>query len=60
MIEKAATLAEARGWDFDIVSPVHLALAIPSLRWGIIITRISIARSTVALGVLCYTQRSRS
>jgi hypothetical protein len=33
MIEKAAALAETRGWDFDILSPVHLAVAIPSYRW---------------------------
>mgnify|MGYP000303673966 FL=1 len=33
MIEKAAALAETRGWDFDILSPLQLALAIPSCRW---------------------------
>lgn len=33
MIEKSAALAEARGWDFDILSPLQLALAIPSFRW---------------------------
>jgi hypothetical protein len=33
VIEKAATLAESRGWDFDILSPLQLAVAIPSPRW---------------------------
>lgn len=33
MIEKAAALAETRGWDFDVLSPLQLALAIPSPRW---------------------------
>jgi hypothetical protein len=33
MIEKAATLAKTRGWDFDILSPLQLAVAIPSPRW---------------------------
>ena len=33
MIEKAAAFAETRGWDFDIISPLQLALAIPSPRW---------------------------
>ncbi len=33
MIEKATHLAETRGWDFDILSPLHLAVAIPSSRW---------------------------
>ncbi|MBO6885823.1 MAG: hypothetical protein JJ869_19930 [Marivita sp.] len=33
MIEKAVGLAETRGWDFDIISPLQLALAIPSPRW---------------------------
>lgn len=33
MIEKAAALAETRGWDFHIISPLQLALAIPSPRW---------------------------
>lgn len=33
MIEKAAALAETQGWDFDILSPLQLALAIPSYRW---------------------------
>jgi hypothetical protein len=33
MIEKAVALAETRGWDFDILSPLQLALAIPSSRW---------------------------
>lgn len=26
-------MAETRGWDFDIISPLQLALAIPSPRW---------------------------
>jgi len=33
MIQKAAALAETRGWDFDILSPLQLAVAIPSPRW---------------------------
>jgi hypothetical protein len=33
MIRKAAALAEIRGWDFDILSPLQLAVAIPSPRW---------------------------
>jgi hypothetical protein len=33
MIEKASELAETRGWDFDVLSPLQLALAIPSYRW---------------------------
>lgn len=33
MIEKATALAETRGWDFDILSPLQLALAIPSPHW---------------------------
>jgi len=33
MIQKAAALAEIRGWDFDILSPLQLAVAIPSPRW---------------------------
>lgn len=33
MIEKAEALAETRGWDFDILSPLQLAVAIPSSRW---------------------------
>ena len=33
MIQKAAALAETRGWDFDVLSPLQLALAIPSYRW---------------------------
>ena len=33
MMKKAAVLAETRGWDFDILSPLQLALAIPSPQW---------------------------
>ncbi|MEY4891110.1 MAG: hypothetical protein RIQ75_2240, partial [Pseudomonadota bacterium] len=33
MIEKAAALAKTRGWDFDIFSPLQLAVAIPTPRW---------------------------
>ena len=33
MIEKAVALAKTRGWDFDTLSPLQLALAIPSPRW---------------------------
>jgi len=33
VIEKATHLAETRGWDFDILSPLHLAVVIPSSRW---------------------------
>lgn len=33
MIEKAAALAESRDWEFDTLSPLHLAVAIPSPRW---------------------------
>jgi hypothetical protein len=33
VIEKAVVLAETRGWDFDILSPLQLAVAIPSFRW---------------------------
>lgn len=29
MIEKAAALAEAQGWDYEILSPSHLALVVP-------------------------------
>jgi hypothetical protein len=32
MIEKAAALAKTRGWDFDILSPLRHAVAIPSTR----------------------------
>jgi hypothetical protein len=32
MIQKAASLAETRGWDHDILSPLYLALAVPSPR----------------------------
>lgn len=32
MIQKAASLAQARGWDHDLLSPLHLALAVPSPR----------------------------
>jgi hypothetical protein len=35
MIEKAARLAEARGWGHDVLSSLHLALAIPSPKWRI-------------------------
>jgi len=30
MIQKAAYLAQVRGWDYDLLSPLHLALAVPS------------------------------
>lgn len=33
MIEKAAALAKTRGWDFDILSALQLAVVIPSPRW---------------------------
>ncbi len=33
MIEKAAALAENKGWDFEILSPRQLAVAIASPRW---------------------------
>ena len=33
MMQKAAALAKARGWDFDILSPQQLAVAIPSPKW---------------------------
>ena len=36
MIGKAADLAEARGWDHDMLSTLSLAVAIPSPQWGII------------------------
>lgn len=36
MIGKAADLAEARGWEHDILSTLSLAVAIPSPRWRII------------------------
>lgn len=29
MIDKAAAMAAARGWDYDILSPLHLALVVP-------------------------------
>lgn len=32
MIEPAVALAEARGWSYDILSPLQLALVVPSLR----------------------------
>ena len=33
MIENATAMANARGWDFDILSPLQLAVAIPSPKW---------------------------
>lgn len=33
MIEKAANLAQGRGWEHEILSPLHLAVSIPSPRW---------------------------
>jgi hypothetical protein len=33
LIEKAAALAKTRGWDFAILSPLQLSVAIPSPRW---------------------------
>lgn len=33
MIGKAADLAQARGWEHDILSTLSLAVAIPSPRW---------------------------
>jgi hypothetical protein len=33
MIEMAANLAQARGWEHEILSPLHLAVSIPSPRW---------------------------
>lgn len=33
MIEKAAVLAQRRGWDPEILSPLRLAMAIPSRQW---------------------------
>ena len=33
MIEKASNLAQARGWDHEILSPLHLVVSIPSPRW---------------------------
>ena len=33
MIRKAADLAKARGWEHDTLSPLSLAVAIPSPQW---------------------------